>query len=137
MEKYYVMVEDTTKTGVPIDIAGTLQEKFIPKESYKNEGSLPFVNDSHPWRIGRLNTDEIPEKLYLINKNKKIDFDYYLAPDGGGFILSEDFKNIFDAQEHPNYIATQLEVVNRDGEKKCNQTILVHRDKRRCPSRRF
>lgn len=111
------MVEDTTKIGVPIYLAGTLQEKFIPKESYINEGSLPSVNDSYSWRMGWLNTDEIPEKLYLINKNKKVDFDYYLAPNGGGFIISEAFKNIFDAQEHPNYIATTLEVVNRNGEK--------------------
>lgn len=32
MEKYYAMVEVTTKTGVPIDIAGTLQEKYSKRK---------------------------------------------------------------------------------------------------------
>lgn len=115
MDKYFVIVPDTTSKGTPVDIAGVIHERFISKEEYIKNDTLPPVIDSAPWRIGRLNTNEIPEKLYLINKVKSIGFDFY--PYEGCFIFSEEFKTIFDSVECPNYIATPIEIVNRDGEK--------------------
>ncbi|AVM49709.1 Imm43 family immunity protein [Capnocytophaga sp. oral taxon 878] len=63
--------------------------------------------------MGRTNLSHLPEKLYLINKHKLLDFDY--CDTSNGFIISEEFKEILDKQNPIKYLSTPVIMLNREG----------------------
>ena len=113
MNQIYFMVPNTKAKGTPIYLDGILHTRFIPKEEYKGS-TLPPVLDNDKWRTGWMNLTELPEKLYLINKHRLLDFDY--CDKSNGFIISEELKAIMDKHNPMKYISTPVVMVNRDGE---------------------
>ena len=75
MNQYYFMVRNRNAKGTPIYLDGILHTRFIPREEYKGS-TLPPVLVDDEWRGGWMNLTELPEKLYLINKHRLLDFDY-------------------------------------------------------------
>jgi hypothetical protein len=120
MEKYFFITEDSSKTGVPIDLEAGLYEEFIEKEKYIKDHVFPPLDLKHTelWRkkISENDLIKMPEILFLINKHRKIDFDMYYKNDG--FIVSNEFKAMIDGINHPIYIYSPLEIRNREGN--CN-----------------
>jgi hypothetical protein len=119
MEKYYFIRVDDSKIGVPALLEGGIYEQFIEKKTYiENYVFPPSPTVTPAWdrKITMENPVQMPEKLFLINKHRKIDFDMYQKE--GGFIVSDKFKKIIDINNHPKYISTRLEVRTREGE--CN-----------------
>ena len=112
MNQIYFMVPNTKAKGTPIYLDGILHTRFIPKEEYKGS-TLPPVLTRDSWRIGWMNLTELPEKLYLINKHRLLDFDYCYT--SSGFIISEEFKEIMDNHNPIKYLSTPVVMVNRDG----------------------
>lgn len=113
MNQIYFMVPNTKAKGTPIYLDGILHTRFIPKEEYKGS-TLPPVLTRDSWRIGWMNLTELPEKLYLINKHRLLDFDY--CDTSNGFIISEKFKEIMDKHNPMKYLFTPVVMLNRDGE---------------------
>ena len=113
MNQYYFMVPNTKAKGTPIFLDGILHTRFIPREEYKGN-TLPPVLDNDEWRMGRTTLTHLPEKLYLINKHRLLDFDY--CDTSNGFIISEEFKEIVDKHNPMKYISTPVVMVNRAGE---------------------
>lgn len=113
MNQYYFMTRNRNAKGTPIYLDGILHTQFIPREEYKGS-TLPPVLDNDKWRTGWMNLTELPEKLYLINKHRLLDFDY--CDKSNGFIISEELKAIMDKHNPMKYISTPVVMVNRDGE---------------------
>ena len=113
MNQIYFMVRNRNAKGTPIFLDGILHTRFIPKEEYKGS-TLPPVLDNDKWRTGWMNLTQLPEKLYLINKHRLLDFDY--CDTSNGFIISEEFKEIMDAHNPMKYLFTPVVMLNRDGE---------------------
>jgi len=113
MNQIYFMVPNTKAKGTPIYLDGILHTRFIPREEYKGS-TLPPVLDNDIWRTGWMNLTQLPEKLYLINKHRLLDFDY--CDTSNGFIISEEFKEIMDADNPMKYLFTPVVMLNRDGE---------------------
>ena len=112
MNQIYFMVPNTKAKGTPIYLDGILHTRFIPREDYKGS-TLPPVLDDDEWRMGRTNLSHLPEKLYLINKHRLLDFDY--CDTSNGFIISEEFKEILDKQNPIKYLSTPVIMLNREG----------------------
>ena len=93
MNQFYFMVRNRNAKGTPVFLDGILHTRFIPREEYKGS-TLPPVLDNDKWRTGWMNLTELPEKLYLINKHRLLDFDY--CDKSNGFIISEELKAIMD-----------------------------------------
>ena len=113
MNQFYFMVPNTKAKGTPIFLDGILHTRFISREEYKGN-TLPPVLTNDEWRMGRKNLTNLPEKLYLINKHRLLDFDYRNL--SNGFIISEEFKEIMDKHNPMKYISTPIVMINRDGE---------------------
>ena len=117
MEKYYFITEDSTKIGVPSYLEAGLYEEFVEKESYIEQYTFPPLDlkFTPAWRreIFQENRVAMPEKLVLINKHKKIDFDFFKKD--GGFIVSNEFKSIIDSVNHPQYVLSHLDIKTREG----------------------
>ncbi len=113
MNQIYFMVPNRKAKGTPIFLDGILHTRFIPREEYKGS-TLPPVLTRDSWRIGWMNLTELPEKLYLINKHRLLDFDY--CDTSNGFIISEKFKEIIDKHNPMKYLFTPVVMLNRDGE---------------------
>ena len=111
MNQIYFMVRNRNAKGTPIYLDGILHTQFIPREEYKGS-TLPPVLDNDKWRTGWMNLTELPEKLYLINKHRLLDFDY--CDKSNGFIISEELKAIMDKHNPMKYISTPVVMVNRD-----------------------
>ena len=117
MGKYYFIREDDTKIGVPALLEGVIYEQFVEKEAYiKNYVFPPAPEITPAWdrKITMENSVQLPEKLILINKHRKIDFDMYYKNDG--FIVSDSFKKIIDINNRPKYVSARLEIRTREGE---------------------
>ena len=112
MNQIYFMVPNRKAKGTPIYLDGILHTRFIPREEYKGS-TLPPVLVDDEWRGGWMNLTELPEKLYLINKHRLLDFDY--CDTSSGFIISEEFKEIMDNHNPIKYLSTPVVMVNRDG----------------------
>ena len=128
MNQIYFMVPNRKAKGTPIYLDGILHTRFIPREEYKGS-TLPPVLTRDSWRIGWMNLTELPEKLYLINKHRLLDFDY--CDTSNGFIISEEFKEIMDAHNPMKYLFTPVVMLNRDGEvnsKKSYYFITIQED---------
>ena len=113
MNQYYFMTRNRNAKGTPIYLDGILHTQFIPREEYKGS-TLPPILNRDKWRGGWMNLTELPEKLYLINKHRLLDFDY--CDTSNGFIISEEFKEIMDAHNPMKYLFTPVVMLNRDGE---------------------
>ena len=113
MNQYYFMTRNRNAKGTPIYLDGILHTQFIPREEYKGS-TLPPVLDNDKWRTGWMNLTELPEKLYLINKHRLLDFDY--CDKSNGFIIAEELKAIMDKHNPMKYSSTPVVMVNRDGE---------------------
>lgn len=117
MERFYFITYDYSKSGVPAYLEAGLYDKFINKEEYIKNTPLPSYDAKFTpeWRRTSMLNDslQMPSKLYLINKHRKIDFDIYAKE--GGFIISNDFKKIIDSFGHPKYISSPLEIRTREG----------------------
>jgi hypothetical protein len=114
-EKYYFITSDTSKIGVPILLEAGLYDKFTEKDCYIKEYWYPPAPTPTPAWNRPINAGiEMPEQLFLINKHRKIDFDFY--PKEYGFIISSKFKEIIDQIKHPSYVASKLQVVTRENE---------------------
>lgn len=114
MDKYYFIETNSKAKGTPIALEGSIHKKFIPKQEYIKNNKIPPVLDREEWRMGGLNIEQLPEQLYLINKHKIIDFDFYRETNG--FIISELFKTILDKHNSMDYISTPITIINREGE---------------------
>ena len=113
MNQLYFMVPNRKAKGTPIYLDGILHTRFIPREEYKGS-TLPPVLNRDKWRGGWMNLTELPEKLYLINKHRLLDFDY--CDTSNGFIISEKFKEIMDKHNPMKYLFTPVVMLNKDGE---------------------
>nr|WP_163219060.1 hypothetical protein [Bacteroides sp. 224] len=117
MEKYYFIREDNSKTGVPALLEAGIYEQFIEKEKYIKDYVFPPAASPTPaWDkpITKDKSVQMPEKLFLINKHRTINFD--LMYKDGGFIVSDIFKKVIDENNHPQYVSSRLEVLTREGE---------------------
>lgn len=117
MDRYYFITSDFSRVGVPMFLEGGLYEDFIEKNTYIKNYTFPPLDMmiTPKWRKKITLDDPIqmPEKLYLINKHRKIDFDLYYKDEG--FIVSNDLKNIIDSCNHPQFVSSHLEVRTREG----------------------
>ncbi len=117
MNKYYFITGDFSKVGVPSFLEGGLYDTFIEKDKYITDHVFPPVNmrENSKWTkiVEKGDVIEMPEKLFLINKHRKLNFDVY--PKNYGFIVSKEFKNLIDSLNHPKYISSPVEVLTREG----------------------
>jgi hypothetical protein len=122
MSQYYFLKADTTKPGVPKLLESALCEHFVEKDSYIKDYAFPPITGATPiWLSDVQPKTEIPmpEKLILINKHRKINFDFYCRS-SNQFIVSDYFKKIIDELPHPKYVSSRLEIRTREGEYNAN-----------------
>lgn len=110
---YYSIIKTRKpQVGIPIYLDAPLHDAF-----HKNGADRPMT---YTWHTPISSLPEFgdplafPDELWLIAKHRRISFD--IRPAHAGFLVSERFLNLLDAQQHGYFKIAKMNTVNKRGE---------------------